>query len=87
MLGENSEMGILSSVLHTVEPLALTPLGGHPLYDYQMLYSGLCYFSSLLFSIIFLISAFEFLPHDVQVLSLAGYMSVSSAFGVEIALV
>lgn len=59
------------------EPLALTPLGGHPLYHYQMLYSGLCYFSSLLFSIFFLIFAFEFLPHDVQVLSLPGYMSVT----------
>lgn len=41
MLGENSEMGIPSSVLHAVEPLALIPLGGHPLYDDQILCSGL----------------------------------------------
>lgn len=41
MLGENSEMGIPSSILHAVEPLALTSLGAHPLYDDQMLCSGL----------------------------------------------
>lgn len=72
MRGENSEMGIPSSILHAVEPLALTPLGSHPLYDDQMLCSGLCYLSSLLLSIFFLIFTSEFLPHHVQVLSLAG---------------
>lgn len=49
MLGENSEMGIPSSILHAVKPLALIPLGGHPLSDYQMLCSGLCYFTFILY--------------------------------------
>lgn len=46
MLGENSEMGTPSSIIHAVEPLALTPLTFHPLYDYQILCNlGLYYFS------------------------------------------
>lgn len=51
MLRENSEMGIPSSILHAVEPLALTPLGGHPLYDYQTscsVYATSLHFCSLL---------------------------------------
>lgn len=34
MLEENSEMGTPSSIVCAVEPLAITPLSVHPLYDY-----------------------------------------------------